>query len=168
MVTVLPWWLPWLQCYTTRAISFLYFNLLFVLQSPFFYCNLHFCTAISFFGCQSPSLLQSLFVLQSPFCIAIAKDLANFSFRNETTLLKVQDSLFHEQFKTTMKINNSILSYLLLRYFVEFFHRAGKVIRCLTTLMVCCSQRASLTNNNYSQRPGGCPVSKQENQINYV
>ena len=30
------------------------------------------------------------------------------------------------------------------------------------------SQRASLTNNNYSLRPGGCPVSKQENQINYV
>ena len=107
-------------------------------QSPFLYCNLHFvlqfpfCTAISVFGCQSPFFIaisflycnlrfwmsisffycNLFFVLQSPFCIAIAKDLANFSFRNETTLLKVQDSLFYEQLKTTMEINNSILSWI--------------------------------------------------------
>ena len=55
----------------------------------------------------------------------------------------------------------------LLRYFVVFIRGVGKVIRCLTALMVS-SQSASLTNCSYSQRPEGCPVSKQKSRTNYV
>ena len=48
------------------------------------------------------SIVQSVLVTEISVC----------QTRNETTLLKVQDSLFHEHLRTATKTNNSILSWI--------------------------------------------------------